>query len=105
MVAVVLLTLLSDEKTVALLESDSVSVRSFWSAFLLSHMRQLHSASFFGMLHSSVPRVLVVWREPRRVCRLGDFGTGDLLERVDALALGIEGVHKMHDWRFVVLDF
>jgi len=62
--------LLGDEKTVTLLEGDTVS------------------------------GVLVVGRKSGRVCRLGDLGTDNLLERVDALAVGVESVHKMHDGRF-----
>lgn len=36
------------------------------------------------------------------MCRLCDFGTDNLLERVDALAVGVESVHEMHDGRFEV---
>lgn len=43
-----------------------------------------------------MPRVLVVGRKPGRVCRLCDLGADNFLERVDALASGVEGVHEMH---------
>lgn len=45
---------------------------------------------------SVLPRVFVVWGEPRWVCRLGHLAVGDLLERVVAPAIRIEGVHEMH---------
>lgn len=40
------------------------------------------------------PGVLVIWREPCGMCRLGN-GTrsGQLLQRVDALAIRVESVH------------
>lgn len=41
-------------------------------------------------------RVLVVGGEARRVCGFGDFASDHFLERVDALACVIEGVHEMH---------
>jgi len=44
----------------------------------------------------SVPGVLVVGREARRVGRLGDLAVGHLLEGVVALALGVQSVHEMH---------
>lgn len=66
------LTLLSDEEAVALLEGDAVT------------------------------GVFVVGGEASRVGRLCDFGAHDLLERVDALAVGVEGVHQMHVGRFMV---
>lgn len=31
--------------------------------------------------------------------RLGDLAVGDLLEGVEAVAAGVEGVHEMHDGR------
>lgn len=40
--------------------------------------------------------VLVVWGESGRMRRLGDLAGSDLLERIDALAFGIESVHEMH---------
>lgn len=61
-----LLTLLSQQKAVSLLKRNTVS------------------------------RVLVIWREARWVCRLGDLAVVDLLQRVDALAGRVKGVHKMH---------
>lgn len=112
---VALLTLLGDEKTIALFERDSVSVRKSVSIAVSAPK----NPNFHGRCESnliarfhlfsraqndSVPGVLVVGREPRWVGRLGDFGAVDLLERVDALALGIESVHKMHDWRYEVVD-
>ena len=30
------------------------------------------------------------------MCRLGDFASLDLLQRVGAFARGVEGVHEMH---------
>lgn len=44
----------------------------------------------------AVSRVGVVGREARGVCRVGDDAVDDLLKRVDALAIGTEGVHEMH---------
>lgn len=41
-------------------------------------------------------RILVVWRKSCRMCGLRDFARNDLLQGIDALAIGIEGVHKMH---------
>ena len=41
-------------------------------------------------------RVLVIWRESRRVCGFGDFASNDLFQSVEALARGVEGVHEMH---------
>ena len=43
-----------------------------------------------------LPRPLVVGREPRWVRRLGHLPARHLLERVDALPAGVEGVHEMH---------
>lgn len=44
----------------------------------------------------AVAAVLVVWREARRVRGLGHLAAVDLLQRVDALARRVEGVHEMH---------
>jgi hypothetical protein len=44
----------------------------------------------------AMSRVLIIGRKPRRMRALCDFSTGNLLQRVDALAGGIEGVHEMH---------
>jgi hypothetical protein len=41
-------------------------------------------------------RVLVVGRKSRRVRRLGHFTGDHLVQGVDALAIGIEGIHEMH---------
>ena len=43
-----------------------------------------------------VPGVLVVGREASRVGGLGDLAVVDLLEGVEALARGRQGVHQMH---------
>lgn len=48
---------------------------------------------------NALARPLVVGREARRVRRLGDLAVGDLLEGVEAVAAGVEGVHEMHDGR------
>lgn len=48
----------------------------------------------------SLPGVLVVGREARRVGGLGDLAVVDLLEGVDALAGGRHGVHQMHGGGF-----
>jgi hypothetical protein len=60
------LTLLSQQKSVSLLQRHTMS------------------------------RVLVVRRKASWVRRLGDFARNDLLEGVDTLASGVGGVHKMH---------
>lgn len=49
-------------------------------------------------------RVLVIRRKSRRVSRLGHFARNDLVQRVNALAIGINGVHKMHFVRYWVLQ-
>lgn len=49
---------------------------------------------------ASVPRVLVIGREAGRVRRLRDLAVHDLLQRVNALAIGAERVHEMHPGRF-----
>ena len=46
-----------------------------------------------------IPRVLVIRRKARRVSRLCDFSGDDFLESVQALAVRVEGVHEMHDYR------
>ncbi len=43
-----------------------------------------------------MPRILVIRRKPRWMRALCHFPTSDLLQRVNALARGIEGVHEMH---------
>lgn len=45
---------------------------------------------------NTLARPLVIWRESRRVRRLGDLSVGDLLERVQAVAIGVESAHEMH---------
>ena len=46
---------------------------------------------------NSLTRVLVVWRESGRVCGFGDFALGvGLIKSVDALAVVVQVVHKMH---------
>ena len=37
--------------------------------------------------------------------RLGELAVGDLLEGVQAVAVGIESVHEMHDGRLFVFLF
>lgn len=39
------------------------------------------------------PRIFIVRREARRVCRFGDLASLDLLQSVDALASGVKSVH------------
>jgi len=57
----------------------------------------LHHEQTVALLERNpVPRVLVIRREPRWVRRLGDLAINDLLQRVLALAIRSEGVHKMH---------
>merc|ERR1712230_50558 len=57
----------------------------------------LHHEQTVALLERNpVPGVLVVGREPRWVRRLGDLAINDLLQRVLALAIRSEGVHKMH---------
>lgn len=48
------------------------------------------------MIGVDVPGVLVVGREASRVGGLGDLAVVDLLEGVEALAGGRQGVHQMH---------
>lgn len=68
---------------------------------LFPHRMPLHQkgvGALSGTRECFVPGVLVVGRESGRVGGLGDLGASDLLQRVDALAFGIESVHEMHDW-------
>lgn len=44
----------------------------------------------------TVPAVLVIRAEPRRMRTLGHLASIDLLQGVDARALGVKGVHEMH---------
>lgn len=71
---------------------DLSSILSFSFFFCKSRKEERHG----------IPGVFVVGRKSGRVCRLCDFGTDNLLERVDALAVGVESVHEMHDGRFEV---
>lgn len=50
----------------------------------------------------TLARPLVIGGEARRVRRLGDLAVGDLLEGVEAVAAGVEGVHQMHGGRLDV---
>lgn len=50
---------------------------------------------------NALTRPLIIGRKARRVRRLGDLAVGDLLEGVEAVAAGVEGVHQMHDGRLV----
>lgn len=55
----------------------------------------------------SLSRVLVIGRKSSRVSTLSDFTiTSKLLKSVDSLALGIEGVHKMHFecWCWLIVE-
>lgn len=45
---------------------------------------------------NALARPLVIGGEARGVGGLGDLSLGDLLEGVQAIALGVESVHKMH---------
>lgn len=45
---------------------------------------------------NTLARPLVVGREASRVRRLSHLSLGDLLQGVQAGALGVEGVHEMH---------
>lgn len=47
----------------------------------------------------ALARPLVIGREAGGMRRLGDLAVGDLLEGVEAVAAGVEGVHQMHDGR------
>lgn len=80
-----LLTQLCQKQAITLLECDSLSVTSSEPC-----PSSVWPCAVF------VPRVLVVWRKSGRVCGFGDFGAGDFLEGIDALASGVESVHEMH---------
>lgn len=68
------------------------------SSWLLTLLRQKQVKA--TLQRNALARPLVVGREARRVRRLGDLAVGDLLEGVQAVAAGVEGVHEMHDGRF-----
>lgn len=65
-----------------------------------AHLHARLCKEWIGGKEIHAPRVRVVGREARRVRRVCDAAVDDLLERVDALALGIEGVHEMHSVGF-----
>lgn len=67
------------------------SKRDDWSLTLL---RQQESKPL--LQRHPLPRPLVIGREARRVGRLGDLAVGNFFERVHALAISVERVHKMH---------
>lgn len=60
----------------------------------LTLLRQKQSISL--LQRNPMSGVLVIWREARRVCRLGDLARDDLLEGIDPLAGAVDGVHEMH---------
>lgn len=64
----------------------------------LTLLRQKQSVSLLQC--NAMSGVLVIWREARRVCRLGDLARDDLLEGIDTLASAVDGVHEMHDGGF-----
>jgi hypothetical protein len=79
------------------LQDESVSRNSAANAYFEGRLTLLSQKQSISLLQrNAVPRVLIIWRESRRVCGLGDFASNDLLQRVDTLARGIESVHKMH---------
>ena len=80
---------LGEEKTVALLEGDTLPV----DIMLDHHSLPCRMRTLIGL---GVPGVLVVGREASRVGGLGDLAVVDLLEGVEALARGRQGVHQMH---------
>lgn len=89
--------LLSEKKTVSLLESHSVSIlpvrTDTLSLILLAELSvQAASGRNAPSVCQNLPRVLVIRRESRRVSTLGNLTVEDLLESVDALARGIESV-------------
>jgi hypothetical protein len=51
---------------------------------------------------NTLARPLVVGGDARGVSGLGDLAVGDLLEGVEAVAAGVEGVHQMHSGRLVL---
>lgn len=101
-----LLTLLGRQQAEALLERDAVAIvciRQRFLSFTWSSQQPLLRKCFcsIGVERSrraglDVPRVLVVGGEAGGVGALGDLVADDLLQRVDALALGVESVHEMH---------
>lgn len=82
---------LSQEKTITLLKSDTVSMAVAKLATALPGC--CHSAE----QRNGVPGIFVVGREPGWVGGLGDLTLDHLLQGVNALALGIESEHEMHD--------
>ena len=80
---------LGKEKTVALLEGDTLPV----NILLDCHSLSCRTRIWIGQV---VPGVLVVGREASRVGGLRDLAVVDLLEGVEALARGRQGVHQMH---------
>lgn len=57
-----------------------------------------------ALQRNTLARPLVVGREARRVRRLGHLSVGNLFERVQAVALVVEGVHEMHGGSCVVFE-
>lgn len=47
-------------------------------------------------MDDDLPRIFIVRGESGRMCRLRHFVGLDFLQSVDALAVGVEGIHKMH---------
>lgn len=43
-----------------------------------------------------LPRPLIVWREACGMRGFGDLSVGNLLQGVEAIAIGVERVHEMH---------
>jgi hypothetical protein len=61
---------------------------------MLTLLRQKQSISL--LQRNTMSRIFIIRRKPRRMRTLRHFSTGDLLQRIYALAGGIEGVHEMH---------
>ena len=78
---------LGEEKAVALLEGDTLPAQIVRPAFFVP--TRAHRIE-------SLPGVLVVGGEASRVGGLGNLAVVDLLEGVEALAGGRQGVHQMH---------
>lgn len=68
-----------------------------WTGLTLLRQQQSEAA----LQRHTLAGPLVVGREARGVGRFGDLAVGNLFERVEAVAAGVEGVHQMHFGRIV----
>lgn len=83
------------------MKSLSFTIRLFGRESLHSLLLLLSQEQVKATLQrDALTRPLVIGGEARRVRRLGDLAVGDLLQGVEAVAVGVEGVHQMHGGLF-----